>query len=132
MKWPGGDEEEQPSSSITGMRAYTKEQLLALGANTAEIRIDVFKPDVAEGVVLWTELAPLSMFKNLHTLVITGMVQSYQRIIWEVVWLNSQLEKLVLVMAEEPTVLQPQWAKIQRGGSKGRLTKSEYLCVTSF
>lgn len=50
------------------------------------------------------ELRPLSTFRNLRVLKITGMMQSYQTMIWQAVWLNTELEELDLEMALEPCI----------------------------
>lgn len=59
-----------------------------------------FRPDVMplEG------LAPLCNFRNLTFLKLTGMMRSYQKFIWQTVWLNPNLEVLELEMALEPCI----------------------------
>jgi hypothetical protein len=47
-------------------------------------------------------LRPLLTFRNLHTLRLTGMVRSYQPLIWASCWLNPNLTTLHLEMALEP------------------------------
>ncbi|KAF7586919.1 hypothetical protein BBP40_008028, partial [Aspergillus hancockii] len=72
------------------------------------------------------ELNPLPSFRNLHTLKLVGMTQSYQAQIWTTCWLNPALETLELGMALPPT-LRPnghyRWPCI-RGGWE--LTKDNY------
>lgn len=48
------------------------------------------------------ELRPLCEFRNLRVLKITGMMQSYQKYIWQAAWLNMNLEELELGMMLEP------------------------------
>ncbi|KAJ5401258.1 uncharacterized protein N7487_007154 [Penicillium crustosum] len=43
-------------------------------------------------------LRPLVEFRNLRVLRLTGMFKSYQSVIWQAVWLNSQLTTLELEM----------------------------------
>lgn len=50
------------------------------------------------------DMAPMSSFRNLRSLRLTGMLQSYQKEIWRTVWLNPQLEDLELGMALEPSL----------------------------
>ncbi|CRL27451.1 unnamed protein product [Penicillium camemberti] len=52
-------------------------------------------------------LRPLVEFRNLRVLRLTGMFQSYQSIIWQVVWLNLQLTTLELEMAVELDIKKP-------------------------
>ncbi|KAL1878498.1 hypothetical protein Plec18167_004572 [Paecilomyces lecythidis] len=69
-----------------------------------------------------TELRPLCTFRHLRVLKITGMMQSYQQIIWQVVWLNPDLEELELEMALEPTIkpeFKAHWPSIGPGWKIG-------------
>ncbi|KAK2733665.1 hypothetical protein FQN57_002062 [Myotisia sp. PD_48] len=50
------------------------------------------------------ELLPLCNFRNLRCLKLTGMMQSYQKYIWQTVWLNPGLEELELEMGLEPCI----------------------------
>lgn len=50
------------------------------------------------------EMAPLGYFRNLRSLKLTGMLQSYQKAIWEAVWVNPELEELELGMALKPSL----------------------------
>ncbi len=51
-------------------------------------------------------LLPLCEFRNLRSLRLGGMLQSYQTYIWRTCWLNPGLEELILEMALEPTINQ--------------------------
>lgn len=51
-------------------------------------------------------LLPLCEFRNLRSLRLGGMLQSYQTYIWRTCWLNPNLEELILEMALEPTINQ--------------------------
>ncbi|WEW59633.1 hypothetical protein PRK78_005112 [Emydomyces testavorans] len=71
-----------------------------------------FRPDIMPIL----ELAPLSNFRRLRVLKLTGMLQSYQVYIWQAVWLNPALEDLHLEMALEPCIRQTfraSWPKIK-------------------
>lgn len=65
------------------------------------------------------EIKPLCQFRNLRSLKIVGMLQSYQTYIWQAVWLNMNLDELELGMALEPVVANPtysmEWQRIQHG-----------------
>lgn len=50
------------------------------------------------------ELAPLCQFRRLRVLKVTGMLQSYQKYIWQAAWLNPELEELELGMAIGPRI----------------------------
>jgi hypothetical protein len=49
-------------------------------------------------------LRPLLMFRNLHYLQLTGMLRSYQPLVWATCWLNPNLSTLHLEMALEPLI----------------------------
>ncbi|KAF3480603.1 uncharacterized protein GIQ15_05950 [Arthroderma uncinatum] len=59
-----------------------------------------FRPDIMP----LEELSSLCNFRNLRRLKLTGMSQSYQKYIWQTVWLNPGLEELDLEMALEPCI----------------------------
>jgi hypothetical protein len=50
------------------------------------------------------DLEPLCNFRQLRSLKITGMMESYQKYIWQAVWLNPHLRELTLEMALEPNI----------------------------
>ncbi|PKX90386.1 uncharacterized protein P174DRAFT_515497 [Aspergillus novofumigatus IBT 16806] len=85
--------------------------------------IDVFWPvkegqDVEENMLNIEEMAPLCQFRNLRVLKITGMIQSYQKYIWQAAWLNTDLEELELGMALEPRIRRrasKRWPYIKGG-----------------
>lgn len=75
-------------------------------------RENPFRPDIMP----IEDLRPLSNFRNLRFLKLTGMLQSYQPFIWQAVWLNPALEDLHLEMALEPCIRQAfaaSWPKIR-------------------
>lgn len=65
------------------------------------------------------ELMPLCHFRCLRSLKLTGMMQSYQTYIWQVAWLNMNLDELELGMVLEPEILSDthlaKWRLIQDG-----------------
>ena len=72
----------------------------------------------AEGLDIFPveDLAPLCNFRNLRSLKLGGMLQSYQKHIWRCCWLNPELWELGLEMALEPKTRNPysdQWPVIQ-------------------
>ena len=50
------------------------------------------------------ELRPLCEFRQLRSLQLNGMLQSYQKYIWQTCWLNPGLEELTLEMALKPSI----------------------------
>ncbi|KOS45635.1 hypothetical protein ACN38_g3460 [Penicillium nordicum] len=63
-------------------------------------------------------LRPLVEFRNLRVLRLTGMFKSYQRTIWQAVWLNPQLVTLELEMAVGLEIKEPVprgWKPIRDG-----------------
>ncbi|KAF7125306.1 hypothetical protein CNMCM5793_001484 [Aspergillus hiratsukae] len=94
-----------------------------LPKDLATLGIDVFWPvkegqDVEENILEIEEMAPLCQFRNLRVLKITGMMQSYQKYIWQAAWLNTDLEELELGMALEPRIRRragQKWPYIKGG-----------------
>ncbi|RAL04277.1 uncharacterized protein BO80DRAFT_231727 [Aspergillus ibericus CBS 121593] len=64
------------------------------------------------------QMSPLSQFRNLRSLKITGMMQSYQKYIWRTAWLNHNLDELELGMALPPRIRKSRtgdWPYIKGG-----------------
>ena len=78
---------------------FSKDLLIRMEHNKHHLEIDLFRPESEQSVFPLQDLSPLCLYRELQTLKITGMMQSYQWYIWLVVWLNPQLEDLTLVMA---------------------------------
>lgn len=92
--------------------------------NRERLGLDLFRPynfdrDEDAGTRTHSELKPLCEFRNLRSLKIMGMMQSYQSSIWRAVWLNLELEELELGMILEPEIvnqiLQGEWKNIKEG-----------------
>lgn len=88
---------------------FTKELWPSIDTSLKELHLDLFWPKVGaeprEGDVFPVEdLEPLCNFRQLRSLKITGMMESYQKYIWQAVWLNPHLRELALEMALEPNV----------------------------
>lgn len=68
------------------------------------------------------EIKPLCQFRNLRSLKLVGMLQSYQTYIWQAAWMNLNLDELELGMALEPVVANPsysmEWRYIHYGWMK--------------
>ncbi|KAJ5175728.1 uncharacterized protein N7482_001605 [Penicillium canariense] len=85
--------------------------------------LDLFRPCPTEldelACLGIEEMRPICQFRHLRSLTITGMLQSYQSYIWQVAWLNFDLEELHLEMSLEPKVHSAihaaQWKPIQDG-----------------
>lgn len=80
---------------------FSKGLLIGMDHNKYHLEIDLFRPASEPNVFPLQDLSPLCLYRELRTLKITGMMQSYQSYIWLVVWLNPQLEDLSLEMAGE-------------------------------
>ena len=79
---------------------FSKDLLIDMDHNKHHLEIDLFRPE-GEGNFPPQDLSPLCLYRQLRSLKITGMMQSYQSYIWLVVWLNPQLADLTLEMAGE-------------------------------
>lgn len=80
---------------------FSKGLLIRMDHNKYHLEIDLFRPASEPTVFPLQDLSPLCLYRELRTLKITGMMQSYQSYIWLVVWLNPQLTDLTLEMAGE-------------------------------
>lgn len=80
---------------------FSKELLIQMDHNKYHLEIDLFRPESEPSIFSLQDLSPLCLYRDLRTLKITGMMQSYQSYIWLVVWLNPQLTDLTLEMAGE-------------------------------
>ncbi|PLB51584.1 hypothetical protein P170DRAFT_376142, partial [Aspergillus steynii IBT 23096] len=95
--------------------------------------LDVFLPvDIVQraefDILPARELEPLAQFRKLRSLKITGMMQSYQKEIWQVAWLNVELEELELGMALKARIRRPwveQWPYIKGGWTMSKMTYGE-------
>ena len=102
---------------------FTKELWESIDTNLQDLHLDLLWPKVqaepSEGDVFPLEdLEPLCEFRQLRSLKITGMVESYQKYIWQAAWLNPYLKELTLEMALEPNIRKAQdkaWPTIKGG-----------------
>jgi hypothetical protein len=86
-----------------------------LERNRSTLNLDLFwplKPDPDEedeesDVFPLNDMRPLCDFRHLRSLQLNGMLQSYQKYIWQTCWLNPGLEELTLEMALEPSIHDP-------------------------
>ncbi|KAL4892859.1 hypothetical protein BDV59DRAFT_202231 [Aspergillus ambiguus] len=88
-----------------------------------ELGLDTFWPTVEqhsrdEDILPLEALAPLCEFRSLRVLKLTGMIQSYQKYIWQAAWLNTKLEELELEMVLPPRLRRSfsgKWPYIKGG-----------------
>lgn len=80
---------------------FSKDLLIRMDHNKHHLEIDLLRPEGEANIFPPQDLSPLCLYRDLRTLKITGMMQSYQSYIWLVVWLNPQLTDLTLEMAGE-------------------------------
>lgn len=97
MVSPYRNVKERCSSLVT----FSKDQLIRMDHNKHYLEIDLLRPESGVDVFPPQDLSPLCLYRELRSLKITGMMQSYQSYIWLVVWLNPQLIDLTLEMAGE-------------------------------
>lgn len=95
-----------------------------ISRNRRELGLDTFwatdeRPAPEGETILPIEsLAPLCEFRNLRVLKLTGMVQSYQKYIWQAAWLNTELEELEVEMILPPRLrrgFMGKWPYIKGG-----------------
>ena len=83
--------------------------------------LSLFKPGVTPDLTLGDtysprDLLPLCNFRRLRSLKLTGMLESYQEIIFRTCWLNPELWSLTLVMALDPELTtreSKEWKSIE-------------------
>lgn len=99
---------DKPMISFRGGSAWQ-----ALDLNCGVLALDLFWPTKKNSpfdnpfrpdIMPVEELVSLCNFRNLRKLKLTGMSQSYQKYIWQTVWLNPAIEELELEMALEPCI----------------------------
>lgn len=69
------------------------------------------------------DLRPLRKYIHVTDLTITGMLDSYQPMIWEAVWAMKDIKRLELRMALEPALRRGyDWPFIKEGWEMGKLS----------
>jgi len=100
---------------------------LTLPRDKARLGLDLFWPE--EITFDLVEMEPLCQFRNLRSLKIVGMMQSYQPYIWQAAWLNLDLDELELGMVLKPEITSVahggQWKLIQEGWKMDEKTTAE-------
>ncbi|KAI9802731.1 MAG: hypothetical protein M1825_002753 [Sarcosagium campestre] len=83
------------------------------------LTLDLFKYFEADSDVLDSvppiQLEGLRAFSQMYSLTVTGMLESYQKEIWEAVWCFPHLKRLELRMAIAPDIRRPPepWSRIE-------------------
>lgn len=83
------------------LATFSKELLIRMDHDKHHLEIDLLRPKGEANIFPPQDLSPLCLYRELRSLKIIGMMQSYQSYIWLVVWLNPQLTDLTLDMAGE-------------------------------
>ena len=100
---------EDMESNLEPIAFMGRETWKDLDLNAKELHLDLFRlqdpEDPEDNMLPAQELSLLLSHRNLRVLKITGMLQSYQKCIWQLVWMNPKLEVLELEMALEPEIL---------------------------
>lgn len=99
----------QKDGSTSMLLPSAKELLLFMPRTLKHMDLDLFRPGVSaepteNDTFPLRDLMPLVQFRQLRTLTIVGMLDSYQPCIWETVWLCPHLEVLTLEMCLEPSI----------------------------
>ncbi len=93
-------ETNKAKDSTEDVRVFSKKMLIKMHHDKTELTIDLYRPELALDSLPLHVLAPLCVYRNLRSLTLTSMMQSYQYYIWRVVWLNPQLTQLTLEMSK--------------------------------
>ena len=104
---------------------FSKELLIRMEHNKHQLEIDLFRPASEPTMFPLQDLSPLCLYRELRALKITGMMQTYQSMLWAVVWLNTQLTDLSLEMAGEAEPLDVEAIAKAREYAKHRPTMRE-------
>lgn len=108
--------------SFTSIFLPSAEELLVSMPHTLKhmeldlIRTGVLAEPTENDTFPLQDLIPLVHFRQLRTLTIVGMLDSYQTQIWEAAWLCPHLEVLTLEMCLEPSIRKTrsrEWPTIQ-------------------
>ena len=87
------------------------------------LHLDLFTPvsfeeGAKDNTITIEDLSPLTNLRGLRSLKLVGMLDSYQRVYWQVAWLCPYLKELTLEMALEPVLrrgLSEEWQVIKEG-----------------
>ena len=112
---------EQEDNFTSVLAPFTKGMWHCMPHTLQHIELDLIRPGVLpeptkNDAFPSRDLTPLMQFRQLRTLKIVGMLDSYQTHIWEAVWLCPQLEVLTLEMCLEPSIRSTrnrEWPTIQ-------------------
>ena len=88
---------------------FTKQIWPYIPTHLTRLELDLFWPGISSepqpnDVFPPEYLAPLTSLRQLRVLKIVGMLDSYQKYIWQTAWLCPYLEEVALEMALEPVV----------------------------
>lgn len=109
---------------------FSKEALISMDHGAHHLAIDLFRPERANDVFTdpvfpLHDLSPLCLYRQLRSLSIVGMMQSYQSYIWVVVWLNPHLTELTLEMTRSGDCLDSEAIKEGRLYAESKPTMHE-------
>ena len=114
---------------------FSKQLLVWMDHGKTHLEIDLFRPKDLEHIYPTHVLSPLCLYRNLHSLKIVGMMRSYQRYIWLVVWMNPYLSELTLetssegeamdgteiLKAREYAKCKPTMSEVARGNTRAKI-----------
>ena len=106
---------------------FSKQLMIEMKHDKHDLEIDLFRPQGSEHIFPSYALSPLSLYRQLRTLKVVGMMQCYQSYIWEAVWLNPNLTELTLEMANEGETIDTEAVRKARKYAKARPSMSEVV-----
>ena len=104
---------------------FSKELLIRMDHGKHHLVIDLLRPEGQTEIFPLEDLSPLCLYRQLRTLKIVGMMQSYQWYIWLVVWLNPELVELDLEMVKDGERLDSSTIKETREYARSKPTMRE-------
>ena len=107
------------------MFEFSKQLLIHMDHDKEHLEIDLFRPEGLKHIYPPHVLAPLCVYRKLHSLKIVGMMRSYQSYIWLVVWMNPYLSELTLETASEGEAMDDIEIRRARDYAKSKPTMLE-------
>jgi hypothetical protein len=103
-------------------------------ATITSLFVDVFRAGAGEGDEIGAfppeDLVPLRTLTALRSLTLVGMTESYQKQIWEALWLIPSMKHLDLRMAAEPAVRRDRDEKWEYIEGSWKIRKLDEVALT--
>ena len=114
---------------VASKPSFSKQESVNMSRRNRHVGRDLYTPvrsELDNQPLTVDDLAPLCLFSHLRSLKVLGMMQSYQSYIWEVVWLNPQLNELTMGMEVEDERLDCNVVEKARQYAQSRPTVARY------